>query len=107
MKERRTLIAGLQPGPIDPRREEAFVYGDKAKEEAAPSAAAPREGAGKAKAANAAGRVPLTTRVRTDFAHALQRASLMRKLEGQEPNTLQDILEQALEPWLRSHGYLP
>jgi len=28
-------------------------------------------------------------------------------LKGVEPNTLQDILEQAIEPWLKSNGYLP
>jgi hypothetical protein len=50
--------------------------------------------------------VPLTTRVRSDFASALKRASLERQLSGVTPNTLQDILEQALEPWLRSNGYL-
>jgi hypothetical protein len=34
-----------------------------------------------------------------------QRASLERQLNGTAPNTLQDILEEALEPWLRSNGY--
>jgi len=51
-------------------------------------------------------RTPLTTRIRTDFATALKRASLERQLSGTVPNTLQDILEEALEPWLRSNGYL-
>ncbi|MHC5540635.1 hypothetical protein ACYOEI_20650, partial [Singulisphaera rosea] len=51
-------------------------------------------------------RVPLSTRMRSDFAAALKRASLERQLEGVEPNTLQDILEQAVEPWLRNNGYL-
>ncbi len=51
-------------------------------------------------------RVPLTTRIRSDFALALKRASLQRQLSGVSPNTLQDILEEALEPWLRSNGYL-
>ena len=44
--------------------------------------------------------------MRSDFAAALKRASLERQLEGVEPNTLQDILEQAVEPWLRNNGYL-
>ena len=35
-----------------------------------------------------------------DFAKALKRASLERQLKGLEPNTLQDILEEAIEPWL-------
>ena len=52
-------------------------------------------------------RAPLTTRVRADFAAALKRASLERQLKGVFPQTVQDILEAALEPWLRSNGYLP
>ncbi|RUL89456.1 hypothetical protein TsocGM_01400 [Tautonia sociabilis] len=57
-------------------------------------------------AATALSRVPLSTRIRSDFSAALKRASLERQLAGVEPNTLQDILEQAVEPWLRSNGYL-
>jgi hypothetical protein len=43
----------------------------------------------------------------SDYATALKRASLERQLQGILPNTLQDILEEALEPWLRNHGCLP
>ena len=50
--------------------------------------------------------MPLTTRLRPELAIALKRASLERQLAGQTPNTMQDILEQALEPWLKGHGYL-
>ena len=50
--------------------------------------------------------MPLSTRMRADFAAALKRASLERQLASVEPNTLTDILEQAVEPWLRSNGYL-
>ena len=52
------------------------------------------------------GRVPVGARIRTELAAALKRASLERQLQGLEPNTVQDILEEALEPWLRRHGYL-
>jgi hypothetical protein len=45
--------------------------------------------------------------MRSDFATGLKRASLERQLGGIEPNTLQDILEEAVEPWLKAHGYLP
>jgi hypothetical protein len=79
--------------------EKAFVYGEKTKTQAP---AEMREGKGAA----SIGRVPLTTRVRTDFAAALKRASLERQLNGVFPNTLQDILEEALRPWLDSNGYL-
>jgi hypothetical protein len=53
------------------------------------------------------GRTPLSTRIRSDFGFALKQASLKRELAGQEPHAIQDILEEALEPWLKSHGYLP
>ena len=107
MKERRPLVAGLQQATVDRKVEEAFVFNKPSPTpEAPPQAPAPEAGEGKGKAANAAGRVPLTTRIRTDFGNALKRASLQRQLEGKEPNTVQDILEEALEPWLRKHGYL-
>jgi hypothetical protein len=94
MAERRSLIEGLKtpPLPVDPAREKDFVHGKKRSSEVT--------------TASALNRVPLSTRVRADFAAALKRASLERQLEGVEPNTLQDILEQAIEPWLRSNGYL-
>ncbi|GMU38905.1 MAG: hypothetical protein KJ057_16335 [Phycisphaerae bacterium] len=53
------------------------------------------------------GKVPFSLRMRTDYAQALKRASLERQLSGIKPNTLQDIMEQAIEPWLKEHGYLP
>jgi hypothetical protein len=108
MKDRRPLVAGLQQTPVDRKVEEAFVFANNATStpEAPPQAPVPEAVEGKGKAANAAGRVPLTTRIRTDFGNALKRASLQRQLEGQVPNTVQDILEEALEPWLRKHGYL-
>ncbi len=44
--------------------------------------------------------------MRGDLAKALKRASLERQLNGEYPNSLQDILDEALEPWLRNKGYL-
>lgn len=104
MAERRPLTAGLKPpGDADPDLEKQFVYGDKTGQPPrSQTADKPREGKGQP----AVSRLPLTTRVRTDFAAALKRASLERQLAGEFPNTLQDILEEALEPWLRSHGYV-
>lgn len=95
MAERRSLTEGLKatPPPIDAGKEKAFVFGEK--EPAKPTIAVP-----------ALNRVSISTRVRDDFARALKRASLERQLEGREPNTLQDILEEAIEPWLKSNGYL-
>ena len=103
MAERRTLVEGLKqsPPPLAPH-ERDFVYGDKGptaeKDKVATPASNPTAGQ--------VARVPISTRIRTEFAQALKRASLERQLAGQEPSTLQDILEQAVEPWLRSNGYL-
>lgn len=94
MVDRRPLTEGLKasPPPIDTSRERDFVYAGK--ESATSGGAATLS------------RTPISTRVRADFAVALKRASLERQLKAIEPNTLQDILEQAIEPWLKSNGYL-
>jgi hypothetical protein len=80
--------------PADNAAEKAFVYNKKPD---AAQAASPTV---------TLNRVPISTRMREDFAKALKRASLERQLDGSEPNTLQDILEAAIEPWLRGNGYL-
>jgi len=99
MAERRSLIEGVKPTipPVDPKLEEQFVFQKAGGGDAAPvpSATTPT-----------VARSPLSTRLRTDFAKALKHASLDRQLKGVEPNTLCDILEQALEPWLKANGYL-
>lgn len=110
MKDRRSLMEGLSnEGEVDRTVEEQFVFAAKKADpttHSSTSTAAPQAGEVKTQVSNVIGRVPLTTRVRTDFAAALKRASLQRQLDGVYPNTLQDILEEALEPWLRSNGYL-
>ncbi|HEY1686444.1 MAG TPA: hypothetical protein VGG19_16890 [Tepidisphaeraceae bacterium] len=100
--ERRTLVDGLKntPPTVDPVKEAEFVYGDKAKPRPAERPADPQN------VAALLNRVPISTRMKAEYANALKRASLERQLEGIEPNTLQDILEQAVEPWLRSNGYI-
>jgi hypothetical protein len=101
MADRRSLVAGIKPAApaVDAAVEKDFIYRASGGEGAA-KAAAP------AATANIA-RSPLSTRIRTDFGTALKRASLERQLKGVEPNTLQDILEEAIEPWLKNNGYLP
>ena len=110
MGERRPLVSGLKPPvDLDPALAKEFVYGSekiKPDQRNTPPdtlpAAEQREGKGQPSIS----RVPFTTRVRTDYSAALKRASLERQLNGQFPNTLQDILEEALGPWLRANGYI-
>jgi hypothetical protein len=105
MAERRALIEGLKPKApqIDPAKEKEFVFGPK--EVATESDESPAVETTPTPS-NFNARVPLSTRMRSDLATALKRASLERQLLRVEPNTLTDILEQAVEPWLRQHGYL-
>jgi hypothetical protein len=99
MADRRSLIEGIKPvQPADPDREKEFVFG-KVRGGPQPN--------GASTVTPTVPRSPLSTRIRTDFTTALKRASLERQLNGVEPNTLQDILEQAIEPWLKTNGYLP
>jgi hypothetical protein len=100
MKDRRTLTEGLKatPPPLDPDVVKRFVHGEKAESVAqAPVAQVPP---------STTPRSPLSTRLRADYAKALKRASLDRQLKGVEPSAVCDILEQALEPWLKANGYL-
>jgi hypothetical protein len=50
--------------------------------------------------------VPLTTRLQPKTADALKRAYLEQKLKGRIPATQQEIIEAALQGWLRKEGYL-
>ena len=95
--DRRTLLDGLKATPpaIDNNLEKDFVYPDKARPTQITTPTTPT-----------ITRIPISTRMREDFSKALKRASLERQLKGLEPNSLQDILEEAVEPWLRSNGYI-
>ena len=94
MAERRSLTEGIKPTTtIDPQREREFIQGAKSSA-ATPAVQSPFS------------RVQISTRIRSEYADALKRASLERQLNKVEPNTLQDILEQAIEPWLRNNGYI-
>lgn len=103
MADRRSLTEGLKATPaVDPAIAREFIHNGK------PPAEVGRTQPSVSDASPpAVSRVSISTRIRTDYAAALKRASLERQLKGIEPNTLQDILEQAIEPWLRSNGYLP
>lgn len=112
MAERRLLIEGLNPKPsIERSLEHGFVFQEKAPatEPASMTAGQVPESspAASERATQLGNRAPLTTRLRSDFAAALKRASLERQLQGTDPHTVQEILEAALEPWLRANGYVP
>lgn len=116
MKERRSLVDGLTtPDSAQAEREKAFVFGTPAASEppepetspAAPiSIAEPQTVFDSKVLPQFAGRVPVTTRTRPEVATALKRASLTRQLNGIEPYYVQDIMEEALETWLRTNHYL-
>ena len=101
MQERRSLVEALKQTPtVDPKVEKEFVFQAKppALSEPTPTTSTP--------APSTLARSPISTRIRSDFAAALKRASLERQLAGIEPHTLQDILEESIEPWLKSNGYV-
>jgi len=50
--------------------------------------------------------VPLTSRLQPKTADALKRAYLEQKLKGRLPATQQEIIEAALQTWLKKEGYL-
>lgn len=50
--------------------------------------------------------VPVMVRLKPEIADALKRASLERQLHGFETYTQQDIVEDALVPWLKAEGLL-
>jgi hypothetical protein len=50
--------------------------------------------------------IPIHVRVRPEIASALKAAALDREMKGIIPFTQKDIVEEALEPWLRENGFL-
>jgi len=104
MAERRSLTEGLKATPaVDPAVVREFIHSGKPAAANRPAPAAPTTDPAAPVVIN---RAPISTRIRADYAAALKRASLERQLKGVEPNTLQDILEEAIEPWLKANGYL-
>lgn len=103
-KERRPLSEGLTRDlpPVDPDIARRFIHGEEVT-----ALGRTEQATARPVATPAMGRSPISTRIGSDFVEALKRASLERQLHKVEPNTLQDILEEAIEPWLKKHGYLP
>jgi hypothetical protein len=135
MAERRSLVAGLEvvPEGVDASAMRAFVTQEQPKRNLVEPSGEPRseEGEGSAETESPAVRtptkrtvkpaplrrgqllplhanllVPITVRLRPLIAEALKRASLQRQLNGYEIYTQQDIVEDALIPWLKSEGFL-
>jgi len=107
--QRRSLDEGLKATSLDRSIEEQFVYAKSKPErppQSQPSPSAPDAPEGQGQSASQIGRAPLTIRFRADYAHALKRASLERQIAKIHPHYLQDILDEAIEPWLRKHGYI-
>lgn len=50
--------------------------------------------------------VPITSRLQPSTASVLKRAALEQKLRGQQPSSLQEIIELSVQNWLRTNGYL-
>ncbi|MDA7980148.1 MAG: hypothetical protein MPJ50_15385 [Pirellulales bacterium] len=107
-KERRSLVEGLESTPDVVEAEKEFVFGNekpvgdtrKQKQQSLPSDES------EAVLPQYLGRVPFTTRCKPVLASKVKRASLQRQLDGVEPNNIQEILEEAIEAWLRKNGYL-
>lgn len=95
MTQRKKLVDKIPP--VDRKLEEAFVYKQQPRPVEPPQPTGLR---------GSAERLPFSSRIRADLALALKRASLERQLQGVHPNSLQEMVEEALEPWLRTHGYL-
>ncbi len=124
MAERRPLTAGLTvvPPGADPDAVKAFVTQERRPEGIHEEARAqsertadasfdadeyrtPRKRKGR-KSPVPVGLIPVTVRLKPEFAAALKRASLERQLAGEEIFTQQDLVEIALEPWLKKEGFL-
>lgn len=126
--DRRPLTAGLSvvPPGADPEAVRAFITQERKpkeeplKPEPAPKQElqpevedepqlelrAPKKPKRSKKGPLPVGLIPVTVRLKPELAAALKRASLERQLAGEDVYTQQDLVELALEPWLREQGFL-
>jgi hypothetical protein len=119
--ERRALVSGVNAIPdADPEAVHSFITQERrplrteepslsiAAERVARSVTAepPKRRRTKSAGVTPVGLIPVTVRLRPEVAGALKRASLERQLSGDDMFTQQELVEQALEPWLRLNGYL-
>ncbi len=109
MSSRVSLVDRYQKDKteIDPELEASFVKTGSLEPEVkaeviVPPASAPLNQT----AAMSPGLISVNVRIRPDLAQALKTASLDRQMKGVEPFSRREIIEVALEPWLKSEGYL-
>lgn len=104
--ERRLLSTAVQGVPnADPVAVRQFVTQERTPPGLGVSTASVGMPHASSKSLTPVGLIPVTVRLRPALAGALKRASLERQLAGEEVFTQQELVEQALEPWLRSLGY--
>lgn len=120
--ERRSLSTAMQSIPnADPDAVRQFVTQDRTRSEfavtspdrPAPTERLPRRRVAvtdsdapvRSSAVAPIGLIPVTVRLRPELAGALKRASLERQLAGEDLFTQQDLVAEALDPWLRERGY--
>lgn len=96
MTTRRSLTEGMKP--VNTVVEQAFVQGKNMQPSNAPPPTPPRIHVE---------RLLVSARIRADLATGFKRASLERKLRGDYPHELQEMLEEAVEAWLIKHSHLP
>ena len=108
--DRRSLKVGLNAIPnADPNEVLRFV---KSETPLTPATTSPnssedeeRNGSKLAHQLPLVGLVAVTVRLRPELAGVLKRTSLERQLAGKSPHTQQEIVESALDSWLRKNGY--
>jgi len=111
--ERRSLKVGINAVPdADPEEVRRFVNAEPKQDFVSPADSSEdrprskRRGRTKPTGVTPIGLIPVTVRLRPELAGALKRASLERQLAGEVMFTQQELVEEALEPWLRRNGYL-
>jgi hypothetical protein len=112
--ERRPLKVGMNAVPnADPEEVRRFVVAEprthaaRPTDDSEPAVQIPnRQPRAGMRGVTPVGLIPITVRLRPEIAGALKRASLERQLTGEAIFTQQELVETALEPWLRKNGYL-
>ena len=107
MKDRRPLSEGLKPPapPVDLETARRFIHAEKLSAETGEGGqpVAPKQSPS---ATQNLSRRPDQHANSRRLCRGFETCSLERQLNGTEPNTLQDILEEAIEPWLKNNGYI-